>query len=111
MGSLMKNKFSIGGKLKMTHDEIQGKIRCILKSLNKEEYPELYEVMLQYADYDDVDEWVYELTTDIYNADRTKKFPECVADFLIEKCYEKSIQRQDQIRDKRNAELPVNELG
>lgn len=53
----------------MTHDGIQRKIGYILEKLNREEYPELYNVMLQYADYEDVDEWMYELTTDIYDAD------------------------------------------
>lgn len=67
----------------MTHDEIQNKIAFILEKLDKEKYPEIYEVMLQYLDYDDVDEWIYELTTDIYEADQTKRFPECVAEFLI----------------------------
>lgn len=55
----------------MTHNEIQNKIAFILEKLDEEKYPEIYEVMLQYADYDDVDEWIYEFTTDIYDADQT----------------------------------------
>lgn len=94
MNSLMKNKIDIGGKIKMTHDEIQRKIGYILEKLNKEEYPELYDVMLQYANYEDVDEWMYELTTDIYDADQTKKFPVCVSEFLIS-IYNYLIEQQN----------------
>ena len=31
-------------------------------------------------------------------------------DFMIKKCYEKAIQRQEQIRQKRNTDFPLNEL-
>ena len=40
-------------------------------------------MLLQYAEYDDLDEWIYEITTDIFEADQTKKLPKAIADFLI----------------------------
>lgn len=67
----------------MTHNEIKNKIDNLVETLDKSNYPEICEVLLQYAEYDDLDEWIYEITTDIFEADQTKKLPKAIADFLI----------------------------
>lgn len=67
----------------MTHDKIKSKIENLIETLDESQYPEIYQVMLQYAEYDDLDEWIYEITTDIFEADQTKQLPKTVTDFLI----------------------------
>ncbi len=67
----------------MTHDGIQSKITCILEQLDEEKYPQIYDVLVQYTDYEDVDEGIYELTVDLFEADQTKIFPKCISEFLI----------------------------
>lgn len=100
--------------MKMTHDEIQNKIAFILEKLDKEKYPEIYEVMLRMGD-----SYFEGIGTEVdwnkayhfyHNAEFMYYERLMNGDFMIGRCYEKTIRRQTQIRDQRNAELPVNGL-
>lgn len=67
----------------MTHEELQSKIKNLLENLDENKYPQLAETLKYYADIDDVDEWIYEITQDIFNADQTNVLPENVSEFMI----------------------------
>lgn len=75
----------------MTHDDIKNKINILLQNINKDTYPEIWEILSYYTDFDDLTDWTYQITAEIFDSDQTNVLPENVSEFLIE-LYNELIQ-------------------
>lgn len=69
----------------MNEMEIFKMLNGILNSIDENEYPEIYDVVSANIDTEsgDVFDDAYCIAGQIHDADNTKKFPKCVADFLM----------------------------
>lgn len=68
----------------MTHDEIKNKINILLQNINKTIYPEIWETLNYYLDFDDLTDWEYQITAEIFDSDQTSALPEIVTEFLMD---------------------------
>ncbi len=71
-------------------DELKQALIKIIETLSSDDYPELHSLLTYYIENDEAYENLYDIATDIFNADQTKVLPPNVSDFVIS-IYEKMI--------------------
>ncbi len=71
-------------------DELKQTLSKIIETLSSDDYPEIHNSLTYYIENDETDENLYDMATDIFNADQTKVLPQNVSDFVIS-IYEKMI--------------------
>lgn len=78
----------------MTIEKITEKVKSFIETIDKEEYPELHGYFTSVVEENIWQDTAYGVSSVIFNCDKTKSLPKCVADLLVE-IYTDEIEEND----------------